>query len=309
MSTVRLADGRRLAFTEYGRGDGFPVMYLHGAIGSPLRRNDELDVATDELGLRLIFVQRPGFGESDKQSGRTLLDFAGDIEEVADALSLDRVGVVGVSAGGPYAVACAHRLPKRITAAAAVSSLSPLCAPANVPGLPARIRLPLRAIAAAPGAATRAGDAALSFVAKHPSLLLHAMAVGAPPADKSHLADGATSHGVVQAFLAATGGGIGGLVEDHLITSRPWGFDLGEVEGEVHVWHGMHDAFVPVEHALQLVAALPNCRAWLNPGEGHFFFRRKVREILGALAQTNSATSASTRARMSSRISRTTSIG
>jgi pimeloyl-ACP methyl ester carboxylesterase len=135
------------------------------------------------------------------------------------------------------------------------------------------------------------------------------MSMGAPAADKSHLADGATSQGVIQAFLAATGGGIAGLVEDHLVTSRPWGFELDDVTAEVHVWHGMHDAFVPVEHALQLVAALPNCRAWMNPGEGHFFFRRKVREILGALAQTSSATSVSTRARMSSRTSRTTSIG
>jgi pimeloyl-ACP methyl ester carboxylesterase len=203
---------------------------------------------------------------------------------------------VGVSAGGPYAVACAHRLPRRITAAAAVSSLSPLCAPADVPGLPTRIRLPLRAIAAAPRTTARVGDAALSFVAKHPSVLLRAMSVGAPPADKSHLADGATSHGVIQAFLAATGDGVAGLVEDHLVTSRPWGFDPAEVAGEVHVWHGMHDAFVPVEHALQLVAALPNCRAWFNPGEGHFFFRRKVREILGALSDASAMIPARNRA-------------
>src|SRR3954453_17535971 len=284
MSTVRLADGRRLAFTEYGRADGFPVMYLHGAIGSPLGRNDELDLATDELRLRLVFVQRPGFGDSDQKPNRTLLDFSSDLEELADALALERFGVVGVSAGGPYAVACAQRLPQRITAAAAVSSLSPVCAPSRVPGLSARIRLPLRAIAAAPRLTTRVGDAALALVAKHPSLLLRAMSVGAPPADKRHLADGATSHGVIEAFLAATGGGIAGLVEDHLVTSRPWGFDLAGVTGDVHVWHGMHDAFVPVEHALQLVAALPNCRAWLNPGEGHFFFRRRVREILGALS-------------------------
>ena len=139
MSTVRLADGRRLAFTEYGSPGGFPIIYLHGAIGSPLKRNGELDLATDELGLRLIFVQRPGFGDSDQQPGRTLLLFPADLEQLANALGVERFGVVGVSAGGPYAVACARRLPKRITAAAAVSSLSPLCAPANVPGLPARI--------------------------------------------------------------------------------------------------------------------------------------------------------------------------
>jgi pimeloyl-ACP methyl ester carboxylesterase len=109
------------------------------------------------------------------------------------------------------------------------------------------------------------------------------MAIGAPPADRSHLEDGATNAVALEAFLAATAGGVAGLVEDHLVTSCPWGFDLREVGGEVHVWHGMADAFVPSEHALQLVAALPRCRAWLDPGEGHFFFRRRSAEILGAL--------------------------
>jgi pimeloyl-ACP methyl ester carboxylesterase len=283
MSCVRLPDGRRLAFSESGCPDGSPIVYLHGAIGSPLRCGGELGSAVEALGVRLVFVQRPGFGGSDPRPGRTLLDFAADVEQLADALELQRFGVVGVSAGGPYAVACAHRLPQRVRAAAAVSSLSPVCSPADVPGLPARIRLPLRLIAAAPGLSTRLGNAALSFVARHPSVLLRAMATGAPAADCSHLDDGATSGGVVEAFLAATAGGVAGLVEDHLVTSRPWGFDLAAVEGEVHVWHGMGDAFVPVEHALQLVAALPRCRAWLNPGEGHFFFRRRVADILGAL--------------------------
>ncbi len=286
---VRLADGRRLAFAEFGRRDGFPVLYFHGAIGSPLRCEGELAASIESLRLRLLYAQRPGFGASGQQPGRTLVDFAADVEQLADLLALERFAVIGVSAGGPYAVACARRLPERLSAAAAVSSLSPLCAPADVPGLPARIRLPLRALAAAPRTAARLGDAAVGFVARHPSLLLRAMTIGAPATDRSHLADGATSMAAVDAFLEATAGGIGGLVEDHLVTSRPWGFKLGEVAGEVHVWHGMHDAFVPAEHALQLVAALPRCRAWLSPGEGHFFFRRRVRDILGALASSGVA--------------------
>jgi pimeloyl-ACP methyl ester carboxylesterase len=73
------------------------------------------------------------------------------------------------------------------------------------------------------------------------------------------------------------------------VTSRPWGFSLAEVSCEVQVWHGMADAFVPADHALHLVAGLPHCRAWFDPGEGHFFFRRRVREILAQLAGPVSA--------------------
>jgi pimeloyl-ACP methyl ester carboxylesterase len=280
---IELVDGRRLTYAEMGCRDGFCVIYLHGAIGSPLQGSGPLREALDALGVRLVLVQRPGFGASDPQPGRTLLDFAGDVSQLADALDVERFAVLGVSAGGPYALACAHRLARRITTTAVVSSLSPECAPADVPGLPLRVRLPLRAIAAAPRPAARLGDAAVTLVRRHPRLLTRAMAVGAPPVDRSHLADGAASRTAVDAFLAATSGGVAGLVEDHLVTSRPWGFALGEVSGEVHVWHGMKDAFVPVEHALQLAAALPRCRTSLDPEEGHFFLRRRVGEILAAL--------------------------
>jgi pimeloyl-ACP methyl ester carboxylesterase len=291
---VRLSGGRRLAVAEAGPPGGAPVFYLHGAIGSPLQLTGDLAGAIEALGVRLLLVQRPGFGASDPQPGRTLLGFADDVAEAADALGVGRFAVAGVSAGGPYAIACAHRLPERVVAAAAVSSLSPLCPPADVPGLPARIRLPLRALGRWPGPAARLGDAAVGLVSRHPALLLRAMALGAPPADRSHLDDAATSRTAVDAFLAATAGGIGGLIADHLITCRPWGFDVREVLGEVHVWHGMADAFVPAEHALQLVAGLPRCRAWLDPGEGHFFFRRRVRDILGALVEPPQSASAVT---------------
>jgi pimeloyl-ACP methyl ester carboxylesterase len=251
---IRLPDGRRLAYTEAGRPDGFPIVYLHGAIGSPLTGDRALVDTVEDMGLRLLIIQRPGFGESTPKPGRTLLDFADDVSAFADALGIDRFAIAGVSAGGPYAIACAHRLaPDRLTAVAAVSSLSPL-------GLPRRLRI----IARAPRLTTLVGDA----VTRHPVALRRALGGGGSALD---------------AFLAATAGGVGGLVEDHLITQRAWGFELGAVAGQVHVWHGMADTFVPADHALQLAAALPNCTVSLDPGEGHFFFRRRVADILGDL--------------------------
>jgi pimeloyl-ACP methyl ester carboxylesterase len=159
-----------------------------------------------------------------------------------------------------------------------------LCAPVEVPGLPRRVRLPLRAIEAAAELAARLGDAGVALVARHPRLLERAMLVGAPPIDRRRVTEPATRHDTHGAFLAATASGIAGLIDDHLVTSRPWGFALDQVRCDVHVWHGLADAFVPSDHALHLVAGLPRCRAWFDPGEGHFFFRRRVREILGELS-------------------------
>lgn len=254
---------------------------MHGALGAPLDCDGELARTLADLHVRLLLPQRPGFGGSDPHPRRTLLDFVDDLEQLADAFALDRFGVVGVSAGGPYAVAAAHRLADRLTAVAAVSSLSPLCAPVDVPELPRRIRLPLRALAAAPTLAARLGDRTVALVARHPVLLHRAMTLGAPPVDRAHVHAHRAVH---RAFLSATSGGVAGLIEDHLVTSRAWGFPLDGVQAEVHVWHGMADALVPADHALHLVAGLPRCRAWFDPGEGHFFFRRRARDILAALA-------------------------
>jgi pimeloyl-ACP methyl ester carboxylesterase len=249
---IRLPDRRRLAYTEAGRPDGSPIVYLHGAIGSPLTSDVALVDTVERMGLRLLIVQRPGFGESTPKPGRTLLDFADDLSDFADALGIGRFGLVGVSAGGPYAIACAYRIPARLTATAAVSSLSPL----------GFTRRRLRVFARAPRMTTRVGN----VVTRHPAPLRR---VWNGPA--------------LDAFLTATATGVGGLVEDHLITQRPWGFELGEVAGAVHVWHGMADDLVPADHALQLAAALPNCTVQLDPSEGHFFFRRRVADILAGL--------------------------
>ena len=73
------------------------------------------------------------------------------------------------------------------------------------------------------------------------------------------------------------------MIEDYLTYARGWGFRPEEVRSEVHVWHGGRDPLVPVEHALQLAVALPSCRVFVDPDEGHHFFRRRLEEILTML--------------------------
>jgi pimeloyl-ACP methyl ester carboxylesterase len=162
LSTLRLRDGRRLTYEALGRPDGFPVLYMHGAIGSPRWRSPALDAAVARLGLRYLVVNRPGFSGSDPQPGRTVADFATDVEDLADAHAWERFSVIGVSAGAPFALACAWALPGRVAAATAASPL----APAGV-----RYRMP-RAGFQVPVAGPLAYDAALR--------VLHARSAAAP---------------------------------------------------------------------------------------------------------------------------------
>ena len=112
--TMKLADGRTLAYSEWGDLTGRPVVLLHGSPGSRLMCPDE--DATKAAGVRLITIDRPGYGRSDPRPGRTVLDWVDDYVELADQLGLPPCPVVGWSGGGPYALACADRLADRVSA-------------------------------------------------------------------------------------------------------------------------------------------------------------------------------------------------
>ena len=121
---VRLADGRALAYAEWGAPDGFPVFGFHGSPGS--RRTHLGEEAPRSADVRLILPDRPGFGLSDPQPGRALLDWPRDVAALADHLGVDRFAVYGFSGGGPYALACAWAMPERVTAAAVVGGEGPI---------------------------------------------------------------------------------------------------------------------------------------------------------------------------------------
>jgi pimeloyl-ACP methyl ester carboxylesterase len=221
--TMPLPDGRRLAWSSGGDDDGVPVLYLHGAIGTPVRRTAELDLLIAELGIRYLAVSRPGFGRSDPCPGRRIADFPADVEHLADRLGLGRFTVVGVSAGGPYAIACARALHDRVVATAAVSSLSPLGAPHAGRWMPAHIRLGLRALARRPDLAARGGTRVVRLLERHPHALARVAAMGATPADRRLLADGEMGETAIESFLAAASGGVQGMIEDYVTCCTAWG--------------------------------------------------------------------------------------
>ncbi len=112
---VTLSDGRHLAYESRGKPDSkHTALYIHG---TPSCRLEFLGLKADILGsvgLRLIGVDKPGYGQSDPHYGRTLQSFVKDLEELADHLQLQRFLVIGVSGGGPYSWATARYAPHRV---------------------------------------------------------------------------------------------------------------------------------------------------------------------------------------------------
>src|SRR5262249_23573928 len=127
MPTMSLSDGRRLGYAEHGDPHGEAVLWFPGTPGSRFTTLDT--VSARRAGARLVAIERPGFGLSDPKPDRTLLGFAEDVRELANALAIERFAIAGVSGGAPYVLACALALSHRVRAAAIVAGGGPLEAP------------------------------------------------------------------------------------------------------------------------------------------------------------------------------------
>ena len=112
---LTLPDGRKLAYAEFGKPEGYPVLYFHAAPSARLEPLMIGDQIFRQYGLRVISPDRPGMGESEFQPKREFSDWAKDVIFLADYLGLEKFSVVGVSGGSGYAAVCAARIPERLS--------------------------------------------------------------------------------------------------------------------------------------------------------------------------------------------------
>lgn len=265
---IRLADGRSLACLALGTPGGSPVMYFHGYPGSRLEGRLAADAAR-RLGLRLIAPDRPGFGASTFQPGRTLGAWAADVAELADRLGLERFAVVGASGGGPYALACAARIPERLNGVALVAALGPLARSGLTGDMVMLNRLALALAARAPALARFAVQLVARWVRRDPERWLARMLAGAPAADRAVLTDAAYRALFAASTAQALCQGGRGAAWELTLLARPWDFGLAEVSLPVRIWQGLADNIVPAAMARHLAAALPHSECHYLPDEGH----------------------------------------
>ncbi len=283
--TMRLADGRRLGFAVYGDPHGWPLFFFHGTPGSRLLARFAAPAA-QALAICLLAPERPGYGLSDPHPNRRLLDWPEDIRQLADALTLEKFGVVGVSGGGPYAAACAWRLSERIEVAGLISSLAPKDAVA--PELPIFQRLLARLVAR-----TRLTGPCLELLShacrRHPHRLLAALIPLIPGPDRALLSRPEVRRLQVDGLVQACRQGAAATAQDLAIFSQPWGFRVEDITVPVHLWHGQQDRVVPVAMGRYLAAHIPGCRARFIAGAGHLWIFEGYKEVIATLRASASA--------------------
>jgi pimeloyl-ACP methyl ester carboxylesterase len=266
-------DGRVVRYCRYGSPGGLPVVSLAGTPGTRWERPDVIS-AFSEAALQVVAPDRPGYGGSTRQPGRTVADAAADVQMIADAQGWGRFAVTGFSGGGPHALACAALLGGRVTCCAAVASPAPPDAPEvdffqhQAPGQGEDFRRALLGEQALrPYLEGQARDALARVEAGGPMLLPDSATPEADPAPGARRG-AATDPGRMKRIRAMYLGGLDGWIDDDIALAHPWSFDPGRITVPVGIWYGTHDTHVPRAHTDWLLAHVPPAQGYEHPG-GH----------------------------------------
>jgi pimeloyl-ACP methyl ester carboxylesterase len=294
---VRLPDGRRLAVAEYGPRDGAACIVLSGMPGSRLAPAWAFpEGLLADRGVRLVGVDRPGYGGSDPNPRMSALGVADDLGVLCEVVGLDRVAVLGVSVGAPFALACAVRWPERVGALLLSSPMGPWELPETRAGMSRRNRryftLARRAPALSRAACWLWARMALVGLRGDRDRLLRRLSKGLPPPDREVLAEVAADPPRWDRFVDDTAEafrqGGAGVRADLAVASRPWGFPLREISVPTWLWHGAADEDVPIAAARRIAQTIPNCQATFTD-EGHLMGLRHASEAIQAIRGATAA--------------------
>lgn len=281
-SRVTLPDGRGMAYAEYGDPEGAPFIFMHGVPSSRLAGAMFHDAACAS-GIRLIAPDRPGYGYSDDDPGRTILDWPRDVTALADALDIRDFGVMGISGAVPYLLACAVAIPQRLTHLAILSGLGPLREPGVMTGMnresAALYRLALRS--------PRLGRLWMRMLARtarqSPLLVFRQQMSYLPPVDRVVFARPELRELRLADMAEAFRQQAAGAEQEAVLHVTDWGFALTDVGVRVFLWQGIEDRHHPPAMGQYLARALPDVQPVFAPGEGAFSFLTSMEDIFGAI--------------------------
>jgi pimeloyl-ACP methyl ester carboxylesterase len=280
--TLDLDDGRTVAFTDFGPGNGAAVLWCHGGPGSRLEPTVIADAP--DHGLRRLGIDRPGYGRSTACPGRDIAGWVPDAIAVLDACDVERVVAVGVSTGGAYALALAANAPERVQAVVACCALTDMRWPEGR----AMITGPETAgVWAAPDRDAAIAIALEQFGADGSGLLGRAADPDTPipPSDLALLADPEFLAGMGDRMREMFAQGVTGYTDDRLADGPGWGcFDVNAVACPTVVLHGAADTIVPPAHAHHTAEIVPGATLTIVDDLGHLSIMSRivptVRELL-----------------------------
>jgi pimeloyl-ACP methyl ester carboxylesterase len=280
-------DGRVVRVRDAGDPEGAVVLYFHGTPGSRLDISFGDEVAAGH-GVRVVSFDRPGYGGSTP-AAFGLASLAADALAIADELGVARFATLGLSGGGPGALATAAAGGERVTRVGVASGAGPF---QEVPGaLDALDDNDRAAVALLPGdpAGAAAGFAAgfepLAVLSRADggSGLVAAFEEALSARDRELVADPRFGTVFTDTITEGLRVGTSGGGWDNVSWVGGWDVDLAAVRCPVLLWYGREDLMAPPAHGQWLAEHLFRARLVLRDGEGHLGIYDHFGEMLDAL--------------------------
>jgi pimeloyl-ACP methyl ester carboxylesterase len=297
--SVSLPDGRTLGYAEYGHPTGYPIFFFHGFPSSRLETYP-LDRVALRRGIRIIAPDRPGFGLSTPQPHRRILDWPADVEAFAERLQIPRFAVLGCSGGGPYALACAHKLPhKMISAVGLFAGAPPWAAGAHYMSwyrrvtawaavyMPTGLAAVLNALVGVirwlvkTGPITRWIDGLLEKLRSKNTKEEKELGLGE---DVELTIEESRERLLSVMFEGFRQGSTEVVHEARLLSDVDWGFRLQDVDYDpIKIWHGSNDANAPIEAIRYMAERLPHSVLTEFSDDTHYTMAKYFSQVLDEL--------------------------
>jgi pimeloyl-ACP methyl ester carboxylesterase len=287
---TELAVGDRvLRIRETGDIDGHPIVYFHGTPGSRLDLAFG-DVLLSGQSVRIISFDRPGYGGST-EAAFGLSSVARDALSIADSLGLGAFTTLGLSGGGPFALAAAAVGGDRIKGVGVASGAGPFEYVPNALDKLSEIdkkaysHLPANPETAALGFASGFEELAQMLRNGDNEAVIAEFAPALSERDRVLMSDGMVGSKVIGSMREGLSKSVLGGGWDNVAWIGHWDFEISQVRCPVLLWYGEQDLMAPPAHGQWLEENLLNAKLTIRPSEGHFGLVDHCSEVLRELAE------------------------
>jgi len=282
---LQLADGRNMSYEELGDPEGQLVVHCHSVLGSRLEKAFNADEICKQRNVRLIVIDRPGFGTSDPDADACYAKWPHDLVQLVDYLGVEQISLTGYAMGGQYVLACLHEIPERIKQAAIISSGMTPETVEDYEQIVPLYKMNNKLARHVPKVYGLLSSVLVKGVLNDPDNFFSQLSEKLDKEDQKVMA---TENFKTNMFASMKEGfRQGGKASSKEIVRymHDWGFDLRKITVPLHIWHGDCDHHVPYILSKKFEPLIKNKKYFTQKEMGHYMFFTHWEQILSELIE------------------------
>lgn len=281
--TIELDDGRHLAYQEYGDPCGELVVHCHSVVGSRLELAFNADEICKQKKIRLINIDRPGFGMSDPDPAASYIKWTNDFVQLIDALEIEQVSLTGYAMGGQYALACAHEAPERIKKVFTISAGMPAISAKDFGQMIPLYKMNTKLARYLPKVYSLLSSVLVKGILNDPDAFFTQLSEKVAAADQRIMCSDDFKREHFNSLREGFRQGGKATSKEIIQLMHDWGFKPDNIKVPVTLWHGDSDHHVPLVLCRRFEEHITETRYHICEGQGHYMFYTHWAKILDEL--------------------------